>query len=398
MIYRDFRGEKLSLLGFGAMRLPTLGDGSIDQEQTNKMIDYALEHGVNYVDTAFPYHNSMSEIAVGKALSRHPRDSYNLATKFPGHTIASSYDPEGVFELQLRKCQVDYFDFYLMHNVYENSIKTYLDPKWGIMDYFIEQKKKGRIRHLGFSCHGDIPVIEEFIGRYGDELEFCQIQLNYLDWTLQNAKGKYETLEKLGYPVWVMEPVRGGKLADLPRKDKKKLESMRSGASEASFSFRFLQRLPNLRMILSGMSTLDQVVDNCRTFEKPDPLSDGECEVMLEIAEDLKDSIPCTGCRYCCKGCPMELDIPFLISKYNQLRAGNAMTVKMQMESMPEDRLPSACIACGQCAAVCPQKIDVPEELAGMAKMLSEMPTWEEISKQRNRELDQQMEELGDRK
>ncbi|MEE3362846.1 MAG: aldo/keto reductase, partial [Anaerovoracaceae bacterium] len=233
MIYRDFKGEKLSLLGFGAMRLPTLEDGSIDQELTNDMFDYALDHGVNYFDTAFPYHNSMSEIAVGNALSRHPRDSYDLATKFPGHVVAKSFDPEGVFELQLKKCGVDYFDFYLMHNVYEFSIKNYLDERWGIMDYFIEQKKRGRIRHLGFSCHGDIPIIEEFLDRYGDELEFCQIQLNYLDWTLQNAKGKYETLEKRGYPVWVMEPVRGGRLADLPEQDKKKLAAMREGASEA---------------------------------------------------------------------------------------------------------------------------------------------------------------------
>ena len=194
-----------------------------------------------------------------------------------------------------------------------------------------------------------------------------------------------------------MEPVRGGRLADLPEQDKKKLAAMREGASEASFSFRFLQRLSNLRMILSGMSNMEQVIDNCNTFDKLDPLTDEESEVMLEIAEDLKDSIPCTACRYCCEGCPKKLDIPFLISKYNQLRAGNAMSVAMQLQDLPEDRLPSACVACGQCAKVCPQKIAIPDELAGMAKMLSEMPKWEDISKQRNAELDQQMDDMRDK-
>ena len=229
MIYSDFHGKKLSLLGFGTMRLPLIPGGTaadIDQEQVDKMVAYAIGHGVNYFDTAYPYHGSMSEIAIGKALSAYPRDSFFLADKFPGHQIASSYDPAGVFEDQLRKCGVDYFDFYLMHNVNEHSIRTYKDEKWHIVEYFIEQKRLGRIKHLGFSCHGSVENIREFLDAFGEHMEFCQIQLNYLDWSLQDAKGKYALLTQRGIPVWVMEPVRGGKLVRLPAADAERLAAL----------------------------------------------------------------------------------------------------------------------------------------------------------------------------
>ena len=185
MIYRDFQGLKLSGLGFGAMRLPVLADGSVNEHLTTEMVRYAMEHGVNYFDTAYPYHGGMSEVVLGRALSAYPRESYYLATKYPGHQLSDSYDPAAVFEEQLKKCGVEYFDFYLMHNVYENSIRTYTDPRWGIVDYFVEQKRLGRIRHLGFSCHGGLDILREFLDRYGDVMEFCQIQLNWLDWKLQ---------------------------------------------------------------------------------------------------------------------------------------------------------------------------------------------------------------------
>lgn len=213
MIYRDFQDLHLSLLGFGTMRLPTTVDGAIDEDTTQAMVDYALAHGVNYFDTAWAYMQNLSETVVGRCLKKHPRDSFYLATKYPGHTLTCDPDPADTFAQQLEKCQVDYFDFYLLHNVYENDVDIYTDPRWGIIDYFVEQKRLGRIKHLGFSTHADLPCLTAFLERYGKEMEFCQIQLNYLDWTIQRAREKYELLEKNHIPVWVMEPVRGGKLA-----------------------------------------------------------------------------------------------------------------------------------------------------------------------------------------
>lgn len=216
MIYRSFQGKSLSLLGVGTMRLPTLADGTIDAEQVDRMTDYAMAHGVNYFDTAYPYHGGESERVIGASLSRYPRETYYLATKYPGHQILSNgYHPEEIFEEQLKKCGVEYFDFYLLHNVYEKSMETYLDPRWGIVDYFREQKRLGRIKHLGFSSHAGVEGLKTFLDYCGEDMEFCQIQLNYLDWTLQDGKEKYDLLTGRGIPVWVMEPVRGGRLANL---------------------------------------------------------------------------------------------------------------------------------------------------------------------------------------
>ena len=209
MLTNDFKEITLSRLGFGTMRLPVIGGNAaeIDEKQVDEMVDYAISHGINYFDTAYPYHGGMSEKVIGRSLSRYPRENYYLATKYPGHQLSSSYDPAAIFEEQLKKCGVDYFDFYLLHNVYENSIQVYTDERWGIVDYFVEQKRKGRIKHLGFSCHGRTDTLREFLDYCGDKMEFCQIQLNYLDWTLQDAKEKYELLTERGLGVWVMEPV-----------------------------------------------------------------------------------------------------------------------------------------------------------------------------------------------
>ncbi len=386
MIYSDFQNEKLSLLGFGTMRLPLLpgGKGSdIDQQQVDEMVDYAIAHGVNYFDTAFPYHESMSEIAIGKSLARYPRSSFNLATKFPGHQISESYDPAGVFEEQLRKCQVEYFDFYLLHNVNENSYKVYDDARWGIIDYFVEQKKAGRIRHLGFSCHADLECLTEFLDKYGKDMEFCQIQLNYLDWTLQKAKEKYEILTAYGIPVWVMEPVRGGKLAKFDDALEAPFKALRPSDSIASWGFRFLQGLPNVKMILSGMSNLEQMTDNVSTFNERNPLSESETELVLKTAEILKNAIPCTGCRYCCDGCPQELDIPLLISLYNDLRIAPSVNIGQRLDSLGEEKQPSQCIGCGQCMEVCPQKINIPEKMREMSEAFAKLPKWADICKAR---------------
>lgn len=368
MEYKNFKECRLSRLGFGTMRLPVV-DGVIDQKQVEDMTAYALSHGVNYFDTAYPYHGGLSEVAIGKALAKYPRESFYLADKFPAHQIASSYRPDVIFEDQLKKCGVEYFDFYLMHNVYENDIDVYLDPEWGILDYFVEQKRLGRIRHLGFSSHAEIPALKRFLdSEYGKHMEFCQIQLNYMDWTLQKAKEKCELLASRGLPVWVMEPVRGGKLLEV---------------APASMAFRWLATVPDVTMILSGMSNVDQMKDNVSTFEELKPLTGDEVQTLYDGAAKLRNAVPCTACRYCCDGCPMGLDIPALIHSYNDMKVQNTFTPLMKVEGMPEDKRPSACIGCGRCASVCPQHIKIPQIMSDFSDMLEAVPSWASICKER---------------
>lgn len=382
MIYSDYKDKKLSLLGFGAMRLPER-DGKVDVSQVEDMVTYAMEHGVNYFDTAYPYHGGMSERVLGQVLSQYPRESFYLADKFPGHQLLESYDPAPLFEEQLRRCGVEYFDFYLLHNVYEKSINVYLDPKLGILDYFREQKRLGRIKHLGFSTHGRLETMEKFLDICGEDMEFCQIQLNYLDWTLQNGKEKYDMLTQRGIPVWAMEPVRGGKLANFQNE---RMEALRPGESTASWGFRFLQGLPNVKMILSGMSNMAQMEDNVRTFCEYRPLSDQETELVLEIAETMKNVIPCTACRYCCDGCPMGLDIPTMMSICSDIRFAPVVNSVMLIQALPEEKQPAACIACGKCTKVCPQGIDIPAVMTELAGRLEKIPSWNQICLDRIKE------------
>ena len=385
MKYIDFQGKKLSMLGFGAMRLPTLGkDEEIDVELSERMIDRAIEAGVNYFDTAFPYHGGNSEIELGRILSKYPRESYYLATKYPGHQVLDSYDPAEIFESQLKKCGVDYFDFYLLHNVSETSMSVYLDERWGIIDYFVEQKRLGRIKHLGFSTHGLPENISAFLDIAGDKMEFCLIQLNYLDWTLQRAKEKCSLLASHNIPVWVMEPVRGGKLVDkLPESAKERLKSMRPDESLASWCFRWLMTVPGVAVILSGMSNMTHLEDNIKTFTEENPLSEDEISALYEIAESLKSNIPCTSCRYCTEGCPMELNIPMLIEIYNDLRYAPGVNSASKVEFMPEDKRPTACIGCGACLSICPQNIDIPKVLSDFSDLLTTIPSWKKICAER---------------
>ena len=382
-------GEELGRLGFGTMRLQTLPDGTIDQQVLDQMVDLALANGVNYFDTAYPYMDGMGEAAVGKSLSRYPRDKYFLATKFPGHQIAEKYDPKAIFEEQLKNCQVDYFDFYLLHNVYENSIPVYEDPKWGIIDYFKMQKKNGRIKHLGISSHARAETLQKFLNEHGQDLEFVQIQLNYLDWTLQEAELKYEIITAHNLPVWVMEPVRGGKLANLPEDAAAKLKKRRPEESLAAWGFRWLMGLDNVKMILSGMKSLDQMQDNIKTFTGGEPLSERERQLLLEIAEPLKDSVPCTGCRYCCSSCRKGLDIPFLIARYNDMKYDLNYNAAMQMDTIPTTQWPTECFGCGQCKKMCPQNIDIPEVMKGLRELLAKAPKWEQICKERAAQKEQ---------
>ena len=383
MIYSDFQGKNLSLLGMGCMRFPTLENGKIDESLTEQMVALAIQNGVNYFDTAYPYHNGESEIVIGKILAKYPRESFYLADKFPGHQISSTYNPEEVFEDQLRKCGVDYFDFYLLHNVYENSINTYKDSRWGIIEYFREQKKNGRIKHLGFSTHGSLETMKTFLDEYAEDMEFCQIQLNYLDWTLQNAKAKCELLASYGIPVWVMEPVRGGKLANISECESLKLKALRPDESIAAWAFRFLQGIDGVKMILSGMSNMAQLTDNLKTFESSKPLTEEELQAVLKIAEGLKNSVPCTACSYCVSGCPMGINIPEMLEFYNEMRIAPTTNITMRIDAIEESRQPKSCINCQSCVNICPQGIDIPKHLADLVEIANKLPSWASISKQR---------------
>ncbi|MCQ2396998.1 MAG: aldo/keto reductase [Lentisphaeria bacterium] len=364
-------GDTLSNLGFGLMRFPTLADGKIDEEKAIEMIDCAFEEeGVNYFDTAYMYHGGQSELLAGKVLSRYPRDKFRLASKYPGFMLGDKQDPKAIFEEQLKKCQVEYFDYYLLHSVSENSYGIYMSPQWKIIEYFEEQRRLGRIRHFGFSAHASPDTMDRFLDEVGVKIDFCQIQLNYLDWTLQDAKAKYELLTKRNIPVWVMEPLRGGRLANLPSSAKAMLNKKRAELSPVEWAFKWLQTLPNVKVILSGMSTLEQVKDNGRIFSSEDVLSKDEWDFMQEVAEPLKQCVPCTGCRYCCEKCPAGLDIPRLLTIYNEIRFPEGMAVGKQLEALPKEGLPEACVKCGQCTSVCPQKIDVPAALSNLAECM----------------------------
>ncbi len=375
MIYRDFQDVKLSALGMGAMRLPVVDgdDSKIDEAAAFAMVDEAMAWGVNYYDTAWGYHNGNSELVMGKALARHPREKFYLATKFPGYDLSNMGKVEEIFEKQLEKCQVEYFDFYLFHNVCEMNIDAYLDPKYGTYDYLIAQKKNGRIRHLGFSAHGDYDVMKRFLEAYGKDMEFCQIQLNYLDWDFQDAKRKVELLNQWNIPVWVMEPLRGGKLASLAPEDEAKLKALRPDEGIPAWAFRYLQSIPSVVVTLSGMSNMEQMKENIATFETDKPLNETELETLHAIAQGMvkKVVLPCTVCHYCTSHCPQGLDIPNLLSLYNEhCFTQGGFIAPMALSAIPADKQPSACIGCRSCEAVCPQGIKISEAMADFTAKL----------------------------
>ena len=374
MVYKDFQDLKLSALGMGAMRLPVIDgdDAKIDEAAAGEMVAYAMEHGINYYDTAWGYHNGNSELVMGRALSKYPRDKFYLATKFPGYDLSNMPKVKEIFEKQLEKCQVEYFDFYLFHNVCEMNIDAYLDEKYGIFDYLMEQKKNGRIKHLGFSAHGSYDVMKRFLDAYGEHMEFCQIQLNYVDWSFQNAKAKVELLKEHNIPVWVMEPLRGGKLASLPEKETSILKSMRPDEEVPAWAFRFLQSIPEVTMVLSGMSNAEQMKANIATFETDKPLNDEEMKSLLALADGmLNGTLLCTACHYCVSHCPKGLDIPRLLELYNEHKfTGGGFIAPMALAAVPEDKQPSACIGCRSCEKVCPQQIKISEAMADFAAKL----------------------------
>lgn len=376
-------GEAVSLLGFGAMRLPTQENGAIDRTKAQQLVDTLYQNGVNYFDTAYVYHQGESEEFLGEALQKYPRESFYLATKTPGHLINPDYDPVDAFERQLKRCKTDYFDFYLLHNVMESSLPTYLDQKLKVMDYLLEQKAKGRIRHLGISSHGQLPMLESYLKEFGKDLEFVQLQINYLDWSLQQAEEKYELVTEMGLPIIVMEPCRGGRLAALDAESETKMKTLCPQDSVPSWAFRFVGSLPNVSVVLSGMTTMEHVDDNLKTFRNFEPLSETEQALLAEIAQGMMDIVPCTACRYCCDGCPMQLDIPYLLKIYNDAKFSPTLMSGMVVNALPEEQRPAACIGCGACAQVCPQHIDIPAALAELAKIVAEGPDWAKVSAER---------------
>ena len=378
MIYKDFQNLRLPMLGFGSMRLPLLpggGDGDVDEAAVAEMVALAMERGANYFDTAYGYHNGNSERVMGRVLSRYPRESWLLASKFPGYDVSNIRPDrvEAIFEEQLEKCGVDYFDFYLFHNVYERNVGPYLDPDNRVLEYLLRQKEAGRIRHLGFSAHGSIPVMERFLNAYGEHMEFCQIQLNYLDWILQDAKGKVELLNARHIPIWVMEPLRGGKLCTLDEEAMSELQKLRPQESMSGWAFRFLQSIPGVTMILSGMSDMQQLQENIETFADEQPLNEDEMKTLTGIGRRMSTSVPCTACRYCIEHCPRSLDIPELIRLYNDMvYSDGSFSARNAVNALPADKQPSACIGCGHCQALCPQQIHVPDIMRDLARRISE--------------------------
>lgn len=376
MIYRDFQGMKLSALGFGAMRLPVIDgdDGRIDEAVALRMVDTAMQNGINYYDTAWGYHGESSELVLGKALARYPRDSFYVATKFPGYDAANWGKVEEIFERQLTKLGVDHFDFYLFHNVCEMNIDAYLDDgKYGIYSYLMQQKRNGRIRHLGFSCHGAMPVLKRFLDAYGKDMEFCQLQLNYLDWTFQGGRDKVALLDQWHIPVWVMEPLRGGRLAKQAPAYKAELKALRPDEEIPAWAFRFLQSIPSVTMILSGMSNEAQLEKNLATFAEDKKLTDDEMRALMGVVDRMLSvgTVLCTACHYCVSHCPQGLDIPHLIALYNEhAYTGGGFIAPMALSALPEDKRPQACLACRSCEQVCPQQIKISEVMADFSTKL----------------------------
>lgn len=375
MIYRPFQDKKLSALGMGCMRLPTLGaNNEIDVEATERMVAYAMEQGINYFDTAWGYHGGNAEPVMGQVLSHYPRNSYYLATKFPGYDLSNMDKVEEIFEAQLSRLRTDYFDFYLFHNLCEMNVDYYLDEKYGILAYLLKQKKNGRIRHLGVSTHGTLETTKRFLDAYGEHIEFCQIQLNWLDWDFQDAKAKVKLLCERNIPIWVMEPVRGGSLAKLPARYEERLRALAPDRSLPAWAFRFLQGISGVTVTLSGMSNEAQLHENIATFAEEKTLTEEERSTLFAIAYEMthEKTLPCTSCRYCTDYCPQGLDIPRLIELYNEhIYSGGGFLAPFAMKATPDDKKPSACIACRTCEGVCPQGIKISEMMSDFTSLLA---------------------------
>ena len=363
---------KTSLLGFGCMRFPLNQDGSIDEEETFAMLDKAYQTGVNYFDTAYPYHGGASEPVVGRALARYPRESFYLATKLPIWEVKTIDDVKTIFTKQLERLHMEYVDFYLMHALNKERWETI--KKLGILDYCEELRKEGKIRYLGFSFHDDYEVFEEIVTSY--PWDFCQIQLNYMDKDTQATTKGVELAESLGIPMVIMEPVKGGSLANLPDDINRMFQEVRPEDSIASWALRYVGSFSNVKVILSGMSDMSQVEDNLKTFVNFEPLSNQEQQIVENVAETLHSRVQngCTACKYCMP-CPAGVNIPGSFGVWNEYHVyGNLKDAAYSWtKEIPEEAKPKNCIKCGKCEKVCPQKISIREDLERLQKELDEV-------------------------
>ncbi len=357
----DKLGIKTSLLGFGCMRLP-VKDGKIDRERTAAMLDTAYKAGVNYFDTAFPYHGGESELVVGEILNRYERSSYYLATKLPCWEIHSLDDAKRMLDYQLERLQKDYIDFYLLHALNRGSFREMVS--YGVPEYLAEMKEQGKIRYLGFSFHDEYDVFEEILN-YRD-WDFCQIQYNYMDRDYQAGDRGIALATEKEIPLVIMEPIKGGTLATLPEEVMTGLRALRPDASPASWALRFVGSRPIIHVILSGMSAEDQLADNLNTFTNFEPLSDVEEKAIEDTAAAIRARvrIGCTGCRYCMP-CPNGVDIPKNFRIWNNYGMyGNVNNGRWQWShDISADAKPDNCIGCGACEAACPQSLPIIESL-----------------------------------
>ncbi len=361
--------SRMPKIGFGLMRLPET-DGVIDIDKVCKMADAYMEAGFNYFDTAYVYHGGNSEKAVKEAIvKRYPRDSFTIATKLPAWSIHSFEDRDKIFNEQLERCGVDYFDFYLLHSIEDgNNYDTYV--KYDCFNWGIQKREEGKIKHLGFSYHGTPELLVKIVDSH-PEIEFVQIQLNYADWDnpLVHSGKLYQILSERNIPIIVMEPCKGGKLANHDDECTEILKSIRPDKSVASWAFRFVGSLPGVTTILSGMSTQEQMEDNMNTFKNFEPLSDEERAAIDKVIEVMfrVEQIGCTACRYCVDGCPMSISIPDVISAINTKRKfpGDMRPQFFYngLVSRDGNGKASDCIACGQCEGVCPQHLPIIEIL-----------------------------------
>ena len=383
-------GDKISILGYGCMRWPNDPvTGEIDQEMVNKLVDKAIEHGVNYFDTSPAYLRGLSERATGIALKRYPRESYYIATKLSNFAPQQQSFEESValYKKSFVEMQTDYIDYLLLHSIgssMENFEVRYLNN--GILDYLVEEKKKGHIRNLGFSYHGGNEVFDRAMKMHDDgeyHWDFVQIQMNYVDWTTGNCRYLYEELTKRNIPVVIMEPLLGGRLSKLPNHVIAHLKARRPEDSAASWAFRFLGTFPNIMCVLSGMTYMEHLDDNLKTYCPLEELTDEEFNYLEETAELIRKypTIPCNDCKYCMP-CPYGLDIPGIFLHYNKIvNAGTMPNNPEQKEyaelrrnylidynrTIPTLRQADHCINCNQCSSHCPQNIRIPQELNKIA-------------------------------
>ena len=355
-------GIETSLLGFGCMRFPTTAEGKINEPEAEKMLDRAIAAGVNYIDTAYPYHGGESERLVGKALKKYDRSSLYLATKLPVWLVNSLEDVDRLFNEQLEKLQTDYIDFYLLHALGKDRFEAMV--KLGVVERLEELKQQGKIRYLGFSFHDSYEAFEHIINYR--EWDFCQIQLNYMDAEEQAGLRGYKLAEEKGVPLVIMEPVKGGSLAAFAEDITSRFRSLQPDASAASFALRWVGSLPGVKVILSGMSTMEQVEDNLKTFGEFKPLSEKESQEIKDIVALIKSRVQngCTGCRYCMP-CPAGVDIPGNFRAWNTYHMyQNYNVVRWNWENeLGESKQARCCVKCGKCEAACPQKLSIRQDL-----------------------------------